>query len=91
MKESHFVSEHKTFAWCKKSTFPFVKPIRNKEGQYDKKIFRVSFQALRKTILTFLLEKLDEGLGKLAVLFATGNHWKCRRERDASSSLGRQE
>jgi len=41
-------------------------------SENDKKIFKVSFQALRKTNLTFLLEKLDEGLGKLAVLFATG-------------------
>lgn len=32
MKESHFVNEHKTFAWSKKSTFAFVKLIRNKEG-----------------------------------------------------------
>ena len=31
MKESHFVSEYKTFAWCKKSTFAFVKLIRNKD------------------------------------------------------------
>ena len=53
------------------SSFVTRKPVLSEN---DKKIFKVSFQALRKTILTFLLEKLDEGLGKLTVLFATGKH-----------------
>jgi len=83
MKESHFVSKHKTFAWCKKSTCQaHSQQGRPVLSENDKKIFKVSFQALRKTNLTFLLEKLDEGLGKLAVLFATGKQWDFKhRER----------
>ena len=69
MKESHFVSEHKTFAWCKKSTFAFVKLIRNKEGQYFQKTTRrfteYHFRHWGKQFLPFFLENLMKAWGNL--------------------------
>jgi len=62
MKESHLVSVHKTFAWYKKSTFAFVKLIRNKEGQYFQKTTRrfskYHFRHWGKQFLPFFLKSL---------------------------------
>ena len=69
MKESHFVSEHKTFAWCKESTFALVKLIRNNEGQYFQKTTRrfskYYFRHWGKQFLPFFLKNLMKAWGNL--------------------------